>query len=605
MNGQTDFHSLQKLSDSLDAKVKASQKITDVENAELMLADIKQCLCDYSQKSLEYIHFHKHKNTEQSSIDIEMFERKFNLHSEIAKEAIIALNHVIESASLKSEDSSTSSSLSSKRAQSEAARVRLEYARKEIEIKKKKALLIETAKIQEARIQRQQSEYDADLELLQYEKEAAAIVAEVLYLEQVETDFVNSPPALSEAPNIHSLSQEKVEPKRSVNINDRFCERSASLKFHTQDFEKAHLKENVLSDLKSHEYKTQEPHLDETHSLPPTKYNLYQSDSSRRKTQNPSCHTESSSLSALFLRKDLITSRLYAFDENPSNFEAWKRGFRNAMHEINASPEEELDILVKHLGKESSQYAISIRNANAASPLRGLRLLWERLEDRFGSETLIENAIRKKLDSFPDLTAKSDPKKLYELSDLLDELASLKENPKYSTSLSFYDSPYGINLIAKKLPESVREQWTINASLQEDKNSGSFPTFSFFSDFVRKTSRQKNNPNYAFIYEKTEEYEEIIANKTEFQPTQPTECPIHHTNHPLSTCRAFKSKTWYQRLNFLKKNHLCFNCLTSSTHSFKTCPQLIVCDICTKNHNTAMHRHDLSHIHERNEIKSK
>ena len=137
MNGQTDFHSLQKLSDSLDARIKASQKITDVENAELMLADIKQCLCDYSQKSLEYIHFHKHKNTEQSSIDIEMFERKFNLHSEIAKEAIIALNHVIESASLKSEDSSTSSSLSSKRAQSEAARVRLEYARKEIEIKKK------------------------------------------------------------------------------------------------------------------------------------------------------------------------------------------------------------------------------------------------------------------------------------------------------------------------------------------------------------------------------------------------------------------------------------------------------------------------------------
>ena len=587
---------LQKYSETLNRKIKESQTIKDPKHAEQMITDINQCLSVYSQKYMKFTELLK-QNSEVSNNDLKLFQTKFSLECKIVEETITALNHIMESASNISTGSSTSSSASHKRAQAEGAHVRLEFARKVFEIKRKKALLQETNKIREAQYQRQQFEYEAEIELLEYEKEAAAADAEASYLEQVE--IVNQP-----LQNIPLLTHVKEKPVKSANHDSANHQTGLSQRprSFTQRINTTQNEQTPSPTSKGQEYEIDQPPVSKSHFIfTSSKNNFSKADDSHHEDLNMPNKSELNCLSALFLRKDLITSRLYPFDENPCNFESWKRSFQNAMREMKASPEEELDILTRHLGKESSQYATSIRNANAATPLRGLRLLWERLEDRFGSEMLIENSIRQKLESFPNLTNDSDPKKLYELSDLLDELASIKDNPKYSIPLSFYDSPYGINLIAKKLPDSIREQWTEEASDEEDKNNGKFPTFNFFSDFVRKVSRHRNNPNYAFVFENTEEhperpeYSEITANKIDFQSSEMTECPIHHTNHPLSTCRAFKSKTWRQRLNYLKENHLCFNCLISTSHSFRSCPYTIKCDTCQQYHNTAMHRKAVSH----------
>lgn len=49
------------------------------------------------------------------------------------------------------------------------------------------------------------------------------------------------------------------------------------------------------------------------------------------------------------------------------------------MSELEVSPSEELDLLVKFLGPESSCYAYSIRSTNTHDPAKGLSRLWERL----------------------------------------------------------------------------------------------------------------------------------------------------------------------------------------------------------------------------------
>jgi hypothetical protein len=46
---------------------------------------------------------------------------------------------------------------------------------------------------------------------------------------------------------------------------------------------------------------------------------------------------------------------------------------------------EQIDLLVKWLGTESSPHAVSIRSSNAGNPKRGLQRLWERLDERYGS----------------------------------------------------------------------------------------------------------------------------------------------------------------------------------------------------------------------------
>jgi hypothetical protein len=48
--------------------------------------------------------------------------------------------------------------------------------------------------------------------------------------------------------------------------------------------------------------------------------------------------------------------------------------------------------------------------------------------------------------------------KLYALSDLLSEIESLKEDPKYAGLLSYYDTSSGVNQIVTKLPYNIQSK---------------------------------------------------------------------------------------------------------------------------------------------------
>lgn len=74
---------------------------------------------------------------------------------------------------------------------------------------------------------------------------------------------------------------------------------------------------------------------------------------------------------------------------------------------------EELDLMVKWLGPESTRHANSIRASNIHDPTKGLQRLWERLDERYGSPESVEASLIAKLNNFPKLTQK-DNKELYE-----------------------------------------------------------------------------------------------------------------------------------------------------------------------------------------------
>jgi hypothetical protein len=103
------------------------------------------------------------------------------------------------------------------------------------------------------------------------------------------------------------------------------------------------------------------------------------------------------------------------------------------------------------LGVESTKQAESIRRSNADNPKECLKLLWNRLDTRYGSPELVEASLKARLTNFPKLTNK-DNVRLYELSDLLSEIEYTKENPKFRTLLGYFDSSSGIRPIVGKLP---------------------------------------------------------------------------------------------------------------------------------------------------------
>ncbi|XP_060776770.1 carbonic anhydrase 14 [Neoarius graeffei] len=67
-------------------------------------------------------------------------------------------------------------------------------------------------------------------------------------------------------------------------------------------------------------------------------------------------------------RRELVTTGLSKFDDTPESFRAWQSSFLNATQDVGLTYGEQLDLLVKWLGKESSEHIKRICAAHAISP---------------------------------------------------------------------------------------------------------------------------------------------------------------------------------------------------------------------------------------------
>ena len=77
---------------------------------------------------------------------------------------------------------------------------------------------------------------------------------------------------------------------------------------------------------------------------------------------------------------------------------------------LNLEPSEEMDLLLKWLGKESAEHIDQIRAIHINRPEAGLAMAWERLELTYGSAEAIENALFKCIDSFPERMNRDGPR---------------------------------------------------------------------------------------------------------------------------------------------------------------------------------------------------
>lgn len=100
-------------------------------------------------------------------------------------------------------------------------------------------------------------------------------------------------------------------------------------------------------------------------------------------------------------KKDLLLTRFSKFSDSQKTFIVLKTSFKSIVNELNVSPFEEMDLLVKWLGPTSSTFASSIRASNVHAPERRLQRIRERLHDRYGRPEMVEATIKKKLDNFP------------------------------------------------------------------------------------------------------------------------------------------------------------------------------------------------------------
>ncbi|XP_033755669.1 uncharacterized protein LOC117338425 [Pecten maximus] len=518
--------------------------------------------------------------------------------------------HSLVSHHSKLSSSSSSSDAARKRAKAEAAKARVAYLEREAALRKKQALLEEEEKFNLAKVERRRQELHVDLEVLREHKQCAEAEAEADALEKIST--VGTIPEQIEDPSVRTAKY----------IQEHCNTHSASHDCYSQH-------SNESCNMSRSEIRNQTP------SSTPDKPVLL---NPQAKSFEPSKRTVTSELSQFLLKKDLLFSRLHKFDDSPENYSAWKTSFCSIMDELDVTHAEELDLLVRWLGPESTKHAISLRAANSSNPSKGLLRLWERLNDRYGSPQMVESALKKKLNNFPKLATK-DHSKLYELSDILSEIESAMDDLKYRDLLSYFNTTSGINPVVSKLPFNIQEKWTNHAVRYQKLCNVVFPPFSVFADFVRDISRIKNNPG--FMYDNTmvkdngpskqvksssaasgqqqhrkgratvmktdvsPQHKATVDNSTRSSTDISSKqhrdnnstfvkedkfCPHHNVGgHDLGSCRSFLAKPISVRKKFVRDKNICFNCCESSNHRANACNKEVRCERCGSRHATALH----------------
>ncbi|KAI4900717.1 hypothetical protein NFI96_009187 [Prochilodus magdalenae] len=349
----------------------------------------------------------------------------------------------------------------------------------------------------------------------------------------------------------------------------------------------------------SSEYKP--PHPYQAHSVP--MYNT-----------SPPSAAATTDLGKYLIRRELVSSGLLKFDDKPENYWAWKASFHSSTEDLMLSAREELDLLCKWLGPSSSEQARRIRAVHIHNPPSGLRMLWQRLEDVYGSPEVIENALLKKVEDFPKISVR-DNHKLRELGDILMELEAAKVDG-YLPGLSYLNTSRGVSPIVQKLPHTLQEKWITVGSRYKEQHRIPYPPFSVFVNFVCEQAKTRNDPSFASItgswcVAKTERSSltsnqlrtSVAVKKTEVSADSngggsvtathgdpEKQCPLHNKPHPLRKCRGFRNKTLDERKAYLKEKHICFRCCASSTHVAKDCDKPVQCKECNSNkHLSALH----------------
>lgn len=505
-----------------------------------------------------------------------------------------------------SASSRTSIAATKARAEAQAAQARIAYAQREMDLKVEKARL------------------EARLDILQTEKEAKAALVKAEVLEAaVELEAHEHFREVEFAP-LEPISQWRVSEYVSKHSHTTCSEQrekdnyapGAQVTPQPNPARGIPLRhESTPSYLRSNSQQYVSPPHESTPSYLRSNSQQYVSLPQGTDVQQHSypvyeAHNTTTELARFLARSQLVTGGMNKYDDRPENYLSWKSTFLGTIEGLGLTINEEIDLMIKWLGPESSEQARRIKAVNVHHPSQGLKMIWSRIEECYGSPEAIERALFSKIENFPKLSNR-DHQKLRELGDVLLEVEYAKQDG-HLPGLSYLDTARGVGPIVDKLPFHLQERWMSTGSKYKEQHKVSFPPFHFFAEFVRREAKARNDPsfNVTLLSSSTAKEERYTGNsrrqpvsvhKTNISAEATTDadnsvedlskqCPIHHKPHPLRKCRGFRTMLLDDRKKFIMDNSICFRCCASTTHQAKNCDMAVKCTECgSERHLAALH----------------
>ncbi|KAK7877393.1 hypothetical protein WMY93_031909, partial [Mugilogobius chulae] len=301
------------------------------------------------------------------------------------------------------------------RAKAEAARARAEFTRKEIEIKMKQAEL-------NATLDALKEENEAEAALAEANVFEAAVAEEAINFETQSTHSVEqrvdtklnqsttqaklTPETLSQLPtathsdNYGLLTYLKCSP-------DHHPEDLPDTRLFTPTEKSAMSTISTLADTVEFIPKTEQedakvnvaplPPLKQVNSLPQHTSHLSSHSTPIQSNPKDTGGNDFVSLAKFLAKRGLVTDGLTKFTDRAEDYWAWRASFCNTIEGLDLKPSEELDLLSRWLGEESSKHAKRIRSVHINNPAEGLRQVW--IRPVLANGRLVENLTIQSVDS--------------------------------------------------------------------------------------------------------------------------------------------------------------------------------------------------------------
>ncbi|XP_053386674.1 uncharacterized protein LOC123538141 [Mercenaria mercenaria] len=504
--------------------------------------------------------------------------------------------------SISSSKSKMSQMLITKKSNLETAKIKLKIAEEEEKLKRQQTEFEINVKREQAdkqaQVEKGQKELEASLHILQCKKEVLETEAELKVVEEIASLEVDNTELPSEVDNRSIFVKEYIDNLPEIT---RVDECVISLPLHSNPCTKVveTSMQNKLDNTKT----SSSPLENQSNLGIPEPTSQVEKDENNSTPQGAGV----SELTKYIMKKDLLLSRLSNFDDRAERYFSWKNSFLNIVKELDVTATEELDLLARWLGPESKRQAVSIRVSNPHDEQNALNKTWERLDERFGAPEQVAESLRRRLESFPKVTL-TERQKLYELSDLLSEIASVKDNERYKMSLSYFDSALGVNNAVCKLPVFIQNKWVDHASSYKVQHNVMYPPFHVFVEFVKKMAVRQNDPSFRIQSNDSQKGDSTVhvkqmykvksvnTRKTNLETSQRFEtknlkCVIHgdESKHKLKHCRTFQAKSIPEKKEIVQKNGICFKCLNGK-HLAKDCKESVSCEKCNSSrHCTTFH----------------
>ena len=249
------------------------------------------------------------------------------------------------------------------------------------------------------------------------------------------------------------------------------------------------------------------------------------------------------------------------FDGNPLEFQSFMAIFDEA---VSSKVSDDQIKLTRLLQYTTGPAKAAIRNC---ALIGGYTQARDILQKRFGNEHLVS---RKILNDLINGKSVSKPNDIRQLADDLAMAAAVLKSLNLSHEI---DNQNSVLEILQRVLKAIQSKWR-NKALEVKRDSGSYPTFDYFVEFMSKIASDWSDPVYggdalkSFSNNspraKTSSVNTFSADSSAPLPQKPQTfkpCVSCGQSHRLIYCPVFKTMKPTARLQLAREKRLCYSCL--------------------------------------------